>query len=126
MKLRLTITIFSILIGFLVFLVNWQFCLPDGCIFNPQNTVCQDGSCVDEDIGSHLNERPQFTTSIIRNILLLCYLIILGVLLFLISDNKTQLLECQRKIKLVFSYLSFEHNWFTFLFAKGLLNPKSF
>lgn len=124
MKLRQVITIFAILAGFIIFLTNWQVCLPDGCVYNPQSPVCQDGNCLNEDIESHLQERSSFLVAIVKSILPL--LLIIGVLLFLFSNNKTQLLEHQGKFKIVSRFFSFNHNLFTFLFAKGILNPKIF
>ncbi|MFA6423664.1 MAG: hypothetical protein WCW17_04450 [Patescibacteria group bacterium] len=125
-RIVLSLLIVTSLLVFFVLPNFLNICFPDGCIYNPQNQVCQDGSCFNEDIMSHLQEKSSFAVIVIKNILPLFYLIILGVLLFLFSNNKTQLLECHRKFKIISRHFSLDHNLLIFLFAKGILNPKIF
>ena len=118
-----------LLLPFLVFFVlpiSFNLCLPEGCFYNPQNQVCQDGGCANEDVITHLQERPVFTATPSNNILSLLGILILSFLLFLLPNNKTQLLEHQRRFRIISKCFSIDHNLLTFLFAKGILHPKIF
>lgn len=110
----------------LIFFALPGICFPDGCFYDFQNPVCQDGGCVNENIISHLQERSVFAAIIIENIRMISYLMVLGLLFSLFFNNETPLLEFRRKLKLILRRLNFRHDPFSCLFANGILNPKIF
>ncbi|MFA5109350.1 MAG: hypothetical protein WC458_02305 [Patescibacteria group bacterium] len=123
MKPRQIFTTLTVLAGLFVILVNWQVCLPDGCFFNYQAQACQGGSCSNEDIGSHLQERLAFLTATINNNFLGSLFILIVVFFALLNDKKL-LLICNDLFKITLKYFSLVRNPFDSLFAKGLLHPK--
>ncbi len=123
MKLRQTLTTLAVLAGLIVVLANWQVCLPDGCVFSYQAQTCQDGSCFNEGVGSHLQERLAFLTVIASNNLIGGLLIVI-IAFFLLLNNKALLLACHHKFRITLKYFSLDYNLLNFLFAKGLLHPK--
>lgn len=129
MKLRRYITILSILIGYCIFLFSWQVCFPDGCVYNIQNPVCQDGNCFNESLTSHLQEKSQFLNAITgtsRSSTI--FFVLLLSLLFVIFYNKKK-----ESYDLSFFYQKFKvdrfynpFNPWVNLFSDGILNPKIF
>lgn len=118
-----------IIISFIIFFASSIFlnvCFPDGCFYDIQNSVCRDGNCVDESIISHLEEKSSFVMAIVNNNLPFFCLLILLILVFIFYENNKKLLELQSKLKVASKHFTLDHNLFTILFAKGILNPKIF
>ena len=106
----------------LPFFIN--ICLPDGCVYNSQNPVCQDGNCINEGVISHLQERSSFMVAIIKGTVSLLYLLFFGVLLFLFFEKKAWLLEYRYKFRIILRCFILDYNSFIVIFARGILNPK--
>ncbi|KKR48773.1 MAG: hypothetical protein UT86_C0003G0102 [Candidatus Magasanikbacteria bacterium GW2011_GWC2_40_17] len=122
---KLSLTFLALVTIAVLFSINT--CVPDGCIFSlQQNQVCQDGSCINEDVGSHLQERSTFFTAITNKVILLGLLIFFGILLWLKSSKKILSPQFIEKIKLIPKHFSFGYNFFPFLFSQGILNTKAF
>jgi hypothetical protein len=119
--MRKNILLLLVAVSIFAFFALPGVCFPDGCIYDFQNPVCQDGSCVNENILSHLQERSVFAAVIMENIQAFSYLMLLGFLLFLFVNNKDRLLEFQRKFRLILRRLN-SHNSFSYLFVIGILN----
>ncbi len=129
MKLRRFITIFSILIGYCIFLFSWQTCFPDGCVYNIQSPVCQDGSCFNENLASHLQEKSQFlnaTTGTSRSFTIF-FVLLLSLFLAIFFNKKKESYDLSffyQKCKNNRLYHQF--NQLIDLFSNGILNPKIF
>lgn len=124
MKLRQIITTLIILSGLFIVLVSWQLCLGGSCFFDSQIQTCEDGNCLNEDIGSHLQERLSFLTATRGSGIIGGNLLILSVVLFLLFHNKILLLICRHKFRVILEYFFLGYNSLNFLFSKGLLHPK--
>ena len=129
MKLKKFITILSILIGYCIFLFNWQTCFPDGCVYNLQNPVCQDGSCSNESLTSHLQEKSHFLNALTgtSRSSTLFFILLLSLFLAVLLNKEKE------SHNLNFFYQKFKsnrtHNPFNSLinlFSDGILNPKIF
>jgi hypothetical protein len=119
------LTILTIIAVLFILSINLQICMPDGCFYNPQSQVCQEHGCINEDIGSHLQERSMLSLITINRIIVLFYLLISTFLLYIFSTRKG-LSDCHSKIATILSYFSIEHNFLTVLFSSGILKPKIF
>lgn len=124
MKLRQILTTLAVLAGLFIILVNWHICLPGGCVFDYRIQTCEDGNCLNEDVGSHLQERLSFLTVITSSGPILGSLLILSVAFFILFNNKTSLLICRYRFRTILKYFFLDYNSFNFLFAKGVLHPK--
>jgi hypothetical protein len=129
MKLKKFITIFSVLLGYCIFLFNWQTCFPDGCVYKIQNPVCQDGSCFNESLASHLQEKSQFLNAITETSRssTLFFILLLSLFLAVFFNNKNESYNVSffyQKFKCTKSYSPF--NPLINLFSDGILNPKIF
>ena len=129
MKLKKLITIFSIMIGYCIFLFNLQTCFPDGCVYKIQNPVCQDGSCFNESLASHLQEKSQFLNAITETSRssTLFFILLFSLFLAVFLNKKKE------SHSIVFFYQKFKDNrlYIPFnslinLFSDGILNPKIF
>jgi len=117
-------TILSIIASLFVVISNQQICLPDGCFFVPQNQVCSDGNCINEDISNHLAERANFLMATVRdNQTLMQLIVLLFVFVSLLNRSSLLLQFCWRFKTLIRNYSS-DHNRLIDLFAKGVLHPK--
>jgi hypothetical protein len=119
------ITILAIIATLFFLSINLQICMPDGCFYNPQSQVCQYHGCINEDIGSHLQEISMFSFVTINRIIILFYLLISTFLLYIFSAKKG-LSDSHAKITTILNYFSIEHNLLIVLFSKGILKPKIF
>ena len=117
-------TILSIIASLFVITNNQQLCLPDGCFFVPQEQVCQDGKCMNEDVRDHFAERANFLMATVKNNnILLQFVILLFVSVFLFN-YRPLLLRLSIRFKSIIRDYSFVYNGFIELFSKGVLHPK--
>lgn len=117
-------TILSVIASLFVIISNQQVCLPDGCFFAPQNQVCIDGNCINEDMGSHLQERASFLMVIVRDNQTLIQLSLLFFVFVLLLNRSSLLLQFCLRFKALTRNYSSGYNILIDLFAKGVLHPK--
>ena len=118
------ITPFLLLASFVVLMFfSFGVCLPRGCVFD---NICADGSCLNEDINQHIEERAQFLSITLKNdsVFFLMGLVILFALNKYFSANNIQLYCCSLDSRPETSFPPNIFNFLILLFSGGLLNPK--
>lgn len=116
--------ILFIIVSLFISINSLEQCLPDGCSFSTQLQTCQDGNCVNEDVGSHLNERSVFLSAVVNDNENLLNLLPLFLFFFIWCYYKPQFFGINFKFKLIIKNYAFVHNRLIGLFSKGLLHPK--
>jgi hypothetical protein len=124
MKRLYTTTILSVIASLFVIISNQQICLPDGCFFAPQNQVCSDGNCINEDMSNHLQERSNFLLAVVKDNQQLAQLLTLFFIFIILLNCKRQFLQLNLQFKSIIKNYAFVHNRLINLFAKGVLHPK--
>ena len=107
-----------------------NICLPDGCNFNNANTVCNNNSCADETIISHLGERTQLLSTTIgfqSSILFIIFAIVAAVFFAVQKYSESRKLIAAKdyfKQKLLNSSGVKLFNYLIEIFSSGILHPK--